>query len=140
MNHVATDEVSVEVIGRLYDFHITDIADYKWESVFRTQPGDTNPTGISYWVGTKGIDGEPRGNTPQFTLPIRPGSNPIQGFKNVAVKTGYHFKFDFKSKGNMFGKEDGIRITPTFHFVSKDGQYRFPVDLYYKTNSKISLR
>ncbi|MFB4321665.1 DUF5704 domain-containing protein [Priestia sp. BR_2] len=136
VNHVAADEVSVEVIGRLYDFHITDIADYKWESVFRTQPGSTNPTGISYWVGTKGIDGEPRGNTPQFTLPIRPGSNPIQGFKNVAVKTGYHFKFDFKSKGNMFGKEDGIRITPTFHFVSKDGQYRFPVDLYYKTNSK----
>lgn len=36
----------------------------------------------------------------------------------------------------MFGKEDGIRITPTFHFVSKDGQYRFPVDLYYKTNDR----
>ncbi|MEC0207259.1 DUF5704 domain-containing protein [Paenibacillus lautus] len=136
VNHVAVDEVSVEVIGRLYDFHITDIADYNWENVFRTQKGSAMPTGISYWVGMNGIDGAPRGNTAQYTLPIRPGSHPIEGYKNVAIKTGYHFKFDFKSKGNMFGKEDGIRITPTFHFVSKDGQYRFPVDLYYKTNDR----
>ncbi|OMF53306.1 hypothetical protein BK141_29465, partial [Paenibacillus sp. FSL R5-0765] len=33
--HLASDEVSVEVIGRLYDFEITDIADYNWELVFR---------------------------------------------------------------------------------------------------------
>ncbi|MFD1130674.1 DUF5704 domain-containing protein [Paenibacillus sp. PDC88] len=134
VNHVAVDEVSVEVIGRLYDFQVTDIADYNWESVFRTQIGSTLPTGLSYWVGMNGIDGAPRGNSEQYTLPILPGSHPAEGYKNVAVKTGYHFKFDFKTKGNMFGKEDGIRITPTFHFVSKDGQYRFPVDLYYKTN------
>ncbi|MGE7828989.1 DUF5704 domain-containing protein [Paenibacillus sp. NPDC093718] len=136
VNHVAADEVSVEVIGRLYDFHITDIADYNWEQVFRRQKGSATPTGLSYWVGMNGIDGAPRGNNAQFTLPIRPGSHPLQGYKNVAIKTGYHVKFDFKSKGNMFGKTDGIRITPTFRFVSKDGKYQFPVDLYYKTNDK----
>nr|WP_237391806.1 DUF5704 domain-containing protein [Paenibacillus dendrobii] len=100
-HHVATDVVPVDVIGRLYDFHVTDIADYNWEKVFRTQSGSANPTGISYWVGQKTIDGDSRGNKEIFTLPIRPGSHPLQGYKNVSVKTGYHFKFDFKTKGNM---------------------------------------
>lgn len=135
-HHVATDEVSVEVIGRLYDFHITDIADYSWESVFRTKKGSSIPTGVSYWVGMKNIDGDPRGNRQPFTLPIRQGSNPLQGYKNVAVKTGYHVKFDLKTKGNMFGKQDGIKITPTFTFVTKDGKTKVPVDLYYNTSTK----
>ncbi|MFB8378158.1 DUF5704 domain-containing protein [Paenibacillus taichungensis] len=135
-NHAAVDEVSVEVIGRLYDFHITDIADYNWERVFRTFAGSKDPSGTSYWVGQNGIDGDPRGNLAQFTLPIRPGSNPLTGMGNVSVKTGYHFKFDFKTKGNMFSKQDGIRITPTFTYVSKAGGTPIPVDLYYKTNEK----
>nr|WP_260866459.1 DUF5704 domain-containing protein [Paenibacillus xylanexedens] len=138
--HVASDEVSVEVIGRLYDFEITDIADYNWELVFRRFKGSIAPTWISYWTGTKDIDGDKRGNFPQFTVPIRPGSHPLQGYQNVAVKTGYHFKFDFKTKGNMFGPRDGIRLTPTFDFVSKDGQTRVPVDLYYSTNQRNFIR
>lgn len=136
IHHLASDEVSVEVIGRLYDYRITDIADYNWENVFRQKIGSSASTGISYWVGTQGIDGDPRGNKEQYTTAIRPGSNPIQGYKNVAIKTGYHFKFDFKTKGNMFGPDDGIRITPSFYFVTKDGRIRTPVDLYYKTNSQ----
>ncbi|GIO31448.1 hypothetical protein J2TS6_25890 [Paenibacillus albilobatus] len=137
-HHAATDTVPVDVIGRLYDFHVTDIADYNWEKVFRTQAGSANPTGVSYWVGQNEIDGDPRGNKAIYTLPIRPGSHPLQGYKNVSVKTGYHFKFDFKTKGNMFGPLDGIRITPAFYFVGKDGKAvnakgdtRIPVDLYY---------
>ncbi|MCM3126698.1 DUF5704 domain-containing protein [Paenibacillus sp. MER 78] len=135
VHHIASDEVSVEVIGRLYDFRITDIADYSWENVFRTTEG-SSPTGVSYWVGTLGIDGDPRGIEERFTTPIRPGSHPIEGHRNVAIKTGYHFKFDFKTKGNMFGPEDGIRITPSFYFVTKDGQNRVPVDLYYHTKEQ----
>ncbi|WP_308723052.1 DUF5704 domain-containing protein [Paenibacillus polysaccharolyticus] len=138
--HVASDEVSVEVIGRLYDFEITDIADYNWELVFRRFKGSIAPTWISYWTGTQDIDGDKRGNFSQFTVPIRPGSHPLQGYQNVAVKTGYHFKFDFKTKGNMFGPRDGIRLTPTFDFVSKDGRTRVPVDLYYSTNQRNFIR
>ncbi|WP_240636849.1 DUF5704 domain-containing protein [Paenibacillus silvae] len=138
--HLASDEVSVEVIGRLYDFEITDIADYNWELVFRRYKGSIAPTWISYWTGTQDIDGDKRGNYSQFTVPIRPGSHPLQGYKNVAVKTGYHFKFDFKTKGNMFGPRDGIRLTPTFDFVSKDGKTRVPVDLYYSTNQRNFIR
>lgn len=131
-NHVATDTVDVEVIGRLYDFHLTDIADYNWETVFRTQKGSSQPTGLSYWVGGNGIDGQPRGNEQPFTLPIHAGSHPQQGFKNAAIKLGYHFKFDLKTKGNMFSNLDGIRITTDFRYYKKDGSATVPVDLYYR--------
>lgn len=139
-HHVAVDTVAVEVIGRLYDFRITDIADYHWEKVFRQRPGSPEPTGVNYWTGTNEIDGDPRGNLAPYVLPIRPGSHPVQGFRNAAVKTGYHFKFDVKTKGNMFGKQDGIRITPTFFFVSKDGTKRQEVDLYYHRGREQLIR
>lgn len=35
-HHVATDIEPVEVIGRVYDFHITDIADYNWGATSST--------------------------------------------------------------------------------------------------------
>ncbi|CAM3660632.1 MULTISPECIES: DUF5704 domain-containing protein [Paenibacillus] len=139
-NHVASQVVPVEVIGRLYDFRITDIADFAWESVFRTQKGSATPTGNAYWVGTKGIDGAPRGNAPPYVLPVRQGSHPESGKKNVAVKTGYHFKFEVMTKGNMFGSGDGILITPTFYFVDSKGKNRQEVDLYYHSGSQRFIR
>ncbi|MCY9663724.1 DUF5704 domain-containing protein [Paenibacillus alginolyticus] len=139
-NHVATQVVPVEVIGRLYDFRITDIADFAWESVFRTQKGSAKPTGNAYWVGTKGIDGASRGNTPPYVLPVRQGSHPESGKKNVAVKTGYHFKFEVMTKGNMFSAGDGIRITPTFYFVDSKGKTRQEVDLYYHSGNQRFIR
>ncbi|WP_145953899.1 DUF5704 domain-containing protein [Paenibacillus bovis] len=138
-NHVAKDTVDVEVIGRIYDFHVTDIADFNWEKVFRTAKGSSSATGKSYWVGPNGIDGELRGNSTPYTLPIMRGSNPLNGFKNVAVKTGYHFKFDVKTKGNMFADKDALRITPTFYYQDKDASTqpeRVPVDLYYHSDNK----
>lgn len=131
VHHTASDRISVDVIGRLYDFHVTDISDYNWEHVFRRTPGSPEHTGSSYWTGFRNIDGDPRSPFAPFVLPVRPGSHPVQGFGNVAVKTGYHFKFDLKTKGNMFGKMDGIRVTPTFSFISRDGSSREDVDLYY---------
>ncbi|WP_230632826.1 DUF5704 domain-containing protein [Paenibacillus athensensis] len=139
-HHVATQVVAVEVIGRLFDFRITDIADYQWEKVFRTAAGSATPTGNSYWVGTKGIDGAARGNTAPYVLPIRPGSHPESGKKNVVVKTGYHFKFEVKTLGNMFSAGDGVKITPTFYFVDKQGKNRQQVDLYYHSGNKRFIR
>ncbi|MDO3412003.1 hypothetical protein QWJ34_19730, partial [Saccharibacillus sp. CPCC 101409] len=139
-NHAATDTVDVEVIGRLYDFHITDIADYNWERVFRTMEGSATHTGSTYWTGLLGIDGDARGSAAPFTLPILPGSNPLQGMKNIAVKTGYHIKFDLKTKGNMFGKQDGIRVKPSFTFVSRDGKTKTPVNLYYNDDHRTFIQ
>ncbi|PJN50580.1 hypothetical protein PAEVO_56240 [Paenibacillus sp. GM2FR] len=139
-HHVATDIEPVEVIGRVYDFHITDIADYNWETVFRKQKGSAAPSGASYWTGLRDIDGGARGNSLPYTLPIAPGKHPAQGYKNAAVKTGYHFKFDLKTKGNMFGVQDGISITPSFYFVHPDGSGRQPVDLYYHSGNRKFIR
>lgn len=139
-HHVSTQTIPVEVIGRVYDFRITDIADYNWEDVFRIQKGSATHTGAYYWVQDRSIDGAPRGNTSPYMLPILPGSHPSSGKKNISVKTGYHFKFDLKTKGNMFGRDDAIHITPTFYFVSRDGSRRQEVDLYYHTNERLFVR
>ncbi|MCP3744125.1 DUF5704 domain-containing protein [Paenibacillus sp. A3M_27_13] len=139
-HHVANDVVNIEVIGRMYDFHITDIADYHWERVFRQRKGSPTHSGLSYWTGLGNIGGLPRGNPEPFTLPVRPGSHPYEGYANVAVKTGYHFKFDLKTKGNMFSAKDGIRITPSFYWVSKDGRQREEVDLYTHSGSRKFIR
>lgn len=128
-HHIAEDRVPVEVIGRMYDFRVTDIADYNWETVFRQSTDSALSTGVSYWVGPNGIDGFPRGIEQMYELPIAPGSHPV--YRNVAVKTGYHFKFELKTKGNMFGLQDKIRITPSFYFVDGQSGKRQAVDLYY---------
>ncbi|WP_438350937.1 DUF5704 domain-containing protein [Paenibacillus sp. FA6] len=138
VNHVATDTVPVEVIGRLYNFRITDIADPNWETVFRTAVGSPTPRGNSYWVGTKGIDGSANGSYAPYVLPILRGSHPVAAFKTMSVKTGYHFKFDLKSKGNMFEDKDAVRITPTFYFqdnVASTPAKRVEVDLYYHSDT-----
>lgn len=128
--HMVTDSKTIDVIGRVYDFRVTDVTDYNWENVFRTKSGSVEHSNNYFWVGDKNRDGENRGNNPAVTLPIAQGKH-TAGIKNVAVKTGYSFKFDFKTMGNMFGKSDAIRITPKFYFVDKNGQNRREVDLYY---------
>lgn len=138
-NYVATDTIPVQVIGRIYDFRVTDIADPNWETVFRTSKGSSTPKGTSYWVGPNGIDGEPNGSTFPYVLPILRGSHPLANYKSVAVKTGYHFKFDLKTKGNMYAEKDAIRITPSFYFQDSDAstpENRVPVDLYYHSDKK----
>ncbi|MGF9975477.1 DUF5704 domain-containing protein [Viridibacillus arvi] len=127
--HMVTDEINVDVVGRVYDFRVTDVSDYNWEDVFRTGKGSEH-TKNYFWVGTKNRDGLERGNNPAITLPILQGKH-TDGYKNVAVKTGYHFKFDLKTMGNMFANNDAIRITPKFYFVDKNGQNRKEVDIYY---------
>ncbi|PJN64585.1 hypothetical protein PAEAM_06710 [Paenibacillus sp. GM1FR] len=139
VNHVAVNTVPVQVIGRVYDFRVTDIADPNWETVFRTAKGSSTSKGTSYWVGIKGIDGGSNGSFSPYQLPIRRGSHPLANFKSVAVKTGYHFKFDLKTKGNMYGDKDAIRITPTFYFQDNNASTtakRIPVDLYYHSDKQ----
>lgn len=58
----------------------------------------------------------------------------------VALQTGYAIKYEVMTKGNMFGSGDGIRITPTFYFVDRNGQKRQEVDLYYHSDNKKFIR
>lgn len=139
-HHTASDSIEVEVIGRLYDFRITDITDVKWEQVFRVSPGSHQHTGNVYWTGLNDVDGNPRGHTSPYTLPIRPGSHPAQGYQNVSVKTGYTFRFDLKTIGNMFGAKDMVRIKPSFIWVDENGGTRQAVDVYKHTSDKLFVK
>lgn len=132
--HTAIDSIEVDVVGRLYDFQVTDIEDYNWQDVFRDTDGIT-PSGKSYFVGLNSTDGDKRGNENPFVLPVSHASHP-SGIKNLAVKKGYDFKFNFKTKGDMQSLKDAIRIKPRFYFVNTDGTNRQEVDLYYHTNNK----
>lgn len=131
--HVAETSINVDVVGRLYDFQVTDIKDYNWKNVFRNS--DMTASGKSYFVGLKDINNAPRGNNSPYVLPISHASNP-NGIKNLAVKQGYSFSFNFKTKGDMQSATDAIRITPRFYYVRKDGTGRQEVDLYYHDNTK----
>lgn len=138
-NHVAYDTVKVDVVGRIYDFRITDVQDFNFEKVFRRNIGLNRHTGNYYWVGDKTLDGGSRGNVSPYTLPIHHGSHP-DGYRNVAVKTGYQFKFDVKTKGNMWNNNDAVRITPTFTFVNKDGSGKKDVDIYYHSDTNYFVK
>lgn len=138
-NHVAYDTIKMDVVGRLYDFRVTDVLDYNWEGVFRKNNGLIEHTENYYWTGIKGIDGGNRGNAEPYTLPIRHGSHP-KGYKNVSVKTGYSFRFDTKTKGSLWRATDAVRVTPRFYFVNKDGKNRREVDVYYHNDSKYFVK
>lgn len=140
IHHAATDSIPVEVIGRLYDFRITDITDLKWEQVFRISSGSREHSGNVYWTGLNDVDGNPRGNTSPYILPVRPGSHPAQGYQQTAVKTGYTFRFDLKTIGNMFGPMDLIRIRSSFTWVNEDGSGRQAVDVYKHTSNKLFVK
>lgn len=127
-NYVAVRNSPVRVIGRVYGFKITDIADKLWNDVFRTNT--LEHTGNYYYVGTKDEEGRDRGISKLFTLPILEGSHAI--YKNRgALKTGYTFRFDLTTVGEYFGDKDYINIKPQFYYVNKDGTGRQKVDLWY---------
>ncbi|NLZ81909.1 MAG: hypothetical protein GX913_08960 [Clostridiales bacterium] len=129
-NYVATDFISVEVMGRLYDFKVTDIIDYpRWEGIFQT-PIALAENIKGYNVGNRNKNGILQNISPIFTLPILSGSNPVNP-KSGAIKTGYHFKYEVNTIGNFYDEGDSIFIEPIFHYVNHKGENRQEVDLYY---------
>lgn len=131
-NYVAYERIPVQVIGRLYNFRVTDIEDYpNWEKVFRVSEDSTKHTDNYYLVGSKNQNGENLNKaTDEYQLSVI--EHPIT--KEVSIPTGYKFKFEMVSIGNMFNTYDCINITPRFYYVSKDGTTRKAIDLYYSEN------
>lgn len=122
--------IDIGVTGRIHSFQITDIGDFRYENVFRTTPGSLVHSGAAYVSGKKDPDGNPiAGREHKWVLPVRKGSHPTQ--TDTVPHNGYPILFNFKSIGNYWDKGDGVRIEPTFYFVSKDGTKREQVDLFY---------
>lgn len=125
----AYDELTVTVVGRIYDLAVTDIVDYpRWRSVFY----ETNGTKREYafWVGKKNLEGEAfYGRAAHGILPILPGDHRYNRSAR-AVGLGYRVKLQLKTIGDMRGKEDRIVFLPTYYYVSRDGSRRQRVRLY----------
>jgi hypothetical protein len=129
-NYVAFCDIPVKVTGRIFGFKITDVSDILWWDVFRISKDSAAHTGNYYYVGTKDEEGNDRGISPVFTLPLVEGSHPV--YKNRGVlKTGYTFKFELITIGGYYGNNDYISIIPEFWYVKKDGTGRKKVDLWY---------
>ena len=151
-NYVATNNLQVEVSGRIYGLNIYDISDYPlWEEPFRVRKsmdlkkdrgGYTDGTSLpgynadryyNYTVGMNDQYGNDTGRNNKYTFPLVDGSHPK--FKNAGIlKTGYLFKFSLETTGNMFSDSNLVTIKPSFYYVDKDGKNRQAVDLYYTEN------
>jgi len=136
--HAVTIRIPVQVVGRMYDFRITDVEDPMWETFFRTQKGVVTGTGRAFDVGSRNINGEPDA-TRLFTLPVMPGKNAASGMADRAVKLGYGVKFEIKTIGDYFKSDDVIRLHPQFQHVDASGVRR-DVDLYYSLPGKPLIR
>lgn len=129
-NYVATDEIQVEVSGRIYGLNLYDISDYPtWENVFRL-PNSLKLTGYNYSVGTKDQNGNSNHKNGKYTLTPVNGSHPF--YKNIgAIKLGYVTRFTLQTVGSMSNNMDAIKITPRFYYVDYQGKNRVEVDMYY---------
>uniref|UniRef100_UPI001FA7C3B4 DUF5704 domain-containing protein n=1 Tax=Abyssisolibacter fermentans TaxID=1766203 RepID=UPI001FA7C3B4 len=102
-SYVATKDIPVRVIGRLYGMKITDVVNYPlWEEVFRVGEKTSKHTGNYYWAGLNNHNGETVRNDKRQTLPLLEGSHP-KYINRGAMKPGYKFRFELESIGNYFG-------------------------------------
>lgn len=127
----AYDELTVTVVGRMYDLAVTDIVDYpRWRSVFYETSGAKKND--AFWVGRKNLEGEAfPARASNGVLPILPGDHPFNPSAR-AVGLGYQVKLQVKTIGDMRSNEDQIAFFPTYYYVSRDGSRRQKVRLYQK--------
>ncbi|OKP84623.1 hypothetical protein A3844_19230 [Paenibacillus helianthi] len=130
-NYCASESFNVGVVGRLFNFRIWDIGDFRFEKVFRTGVGTLEHSTAMYYTGGNDENGNPTAisGQPQWQLPIRKGSHPNEQL--TVPHNGYSFLFDFRTMGNLWQPGEGIRIEPSFYFIPKSGGSPTPVDLYY---------
>lgn len=110
-NYVATKNINVEVIGKIYDLRISSTNDPGWQII-------------------KGKNGNYI-SAEEFAFG-QAGQNGVQAYK-YAPKLGYTVEFDFKTKGIKTDNVD-VSVEPEgFYFVGKNGGTAQEVDLYYQT-------
>lgn len=127
----AYDELTVTVMGRMYDLAVTDIVDYpRWRSVFYETGGLKKS--FAFWVGKNNLEGEASEKRKSHgILPILSGDHPYNRSAR-AVGLGYRVKLQLKTIGDMRGSDDRIAFVPIYYYLSRDGSRRQQVRLYRK--------
>lgn len=135
----AYDELTVTVIGRMYDLAVTDIVDYpRWRSVFYEPDGWRRR--YAFLLGANNLEGEELSErAAQGMLPILPGDHPFNRSAR-AVGLGYRVHIQLKTIGDMRETDDYVILIPTYYYISRDGSRRLKVHLYRKKDlSKVFL-
>ncbi len=123
----AVKKIKVELVGKVYDFKITDSKDPIFTRHFKGKFG-------YFKVGDKDEFGRIKKHSNY--LPINGYKNDIKHFLGNHMKLGYKFRFSFLTSGDMFKKGDVAVITPTYKVLNKNGDI-VDVDLYYKYKNHI---
>ena len=133
-NYIATGSVRVTVIGRLYDFCVTNVIDYpRWERVFWKE-GKTARTDTVYFSGTNDLNGiRQREPDSLYLVPLIRGSHPYDSSIH-APGLGYRMEFSIKTIGSMWHAEDSVELVPTYYYMERDGSSLRQVNLYRKDN------
>ena len=133
-NYIATGSVRVTVIGRLYDFCVTNVIDYpRWECVFWKE-GKTARTDTVYFSGTNDLNGiRQRESGSLYLVPLIRGSHPYDSSIH-APGLGYRMEFSIKTIGSMWHAEDSVELVPTYYYMERDGSSLCQVNLYRKDN------
>ena len=131
-NYIATGSVRVTVIGRLYDFCVTNVIDYpRWERVFWKE-GKTARTDTVYFSGTNDLNGiRQREPDSLYLVPLIRGSHPYDSSIH-APGLGYRMEFSIKTIGSMWHAEDSVELVPTYYYMERDGSRLRQVKLYRK--------
>ena len=131
-NYIATGSVRVTVIGRLYDFCVTNVIDYpRWERVFWKE-GKTARTDTVYFSGTNDLNGiRQREPDSLYLVPLIRGSHPYDSSIH-APGLGYRMEFSIKTIGSMWHAEDSVELVPTYYYMERDGSSLRQVNLYRK--------
>ena len=131
-NYIATGSVRVTVIGRLYDFCVTNVIDYpRWERVFWKE-GKTARTDTVYFSGTNDLNGiRQRESGSLYLVPLIRGSHPYDSSIH-APGLGYRMEFSVRTIGSMWHAEDSVELVPTYYYMERDGSRLRQVKLYRK--------
>ena len=131
-NYIATGSVRVTVIGRLYDFCVTNVIDYpRWERVFWKE-GKTARTDMVYFSGTNNLNGiRQRKPDSLYLVPLIKGSHPYDSSIH-APGLGYRMEFSVRTIGSMWHAEDSVELVPTYYYMERDGSRLRQVKLYRK--------
>ena len=131
-NYIATGSVRVTVIGRLYDFCVTNVIDYpRWERVFWKE-GKTARTDMVYFSGTNNLNGiRQRKPDSLYLVPLIKGSHPYDSSIH-APGLGYRMEFSVRTIGSMWHAEDSVELVPTYYYMERDGSRLRQVNLYRK--------
>lgn len=114
----ANKKESVEVVGRLYDFTVTNLDGSK-------------QTGDEKWKNT--LFSDEMIEYKADVIPVGQRENQPVNY-NYGIKLGTNFYFSLNTKGL---KNNFISIVPKFIYISEDGKSIKDVDIYFNDNGKM---